>query len=132
MSVVDSAQSELRGTTSVTVSKQDAITTQAQPITTQNPLTPPQPTKAVADVTTSTIPSFKILKVETGDKKATFTFSVLNETSDIRKFQFIYADKDGKSNKVITYNKEQIKKADGSYVWYIPDLSLTKYVVSIA
>lgn len=78
------------------------------------------------------IPSFKILKVETGDGKATFTFQVLNETPDIKKFEFLYADGEGKTDKAITLEKDRIKNANGEYVWYIPNMALTKYTVSIA
>lgn len=91
------------------------------------------PTKEmVTEKKISNIPSFKILKVETGDKKATFTFRVADETPNITKFEFLYADTEGKSNKVFTYEKERIKNINGDYVWYIPNLALTKYVVSIA
>lgn len=77
-------------------------------------------------------PSFKIIKVETGDRKATFTFKVSNDSPLIKKFQIIYANPEWKSNKVTTYEKERIKNKDGNYVWYVPNLELTKYVVSIA
>ena len=53
--------------------------------------------------------SFKIGKVEIGDKKATITFQVLNDNPSIRKFEFLYADPEGKSKKVLTFEKEKIK-----------------------
>lgn len=86
----------------------------------------------IVENTITSKPSFKILKVETGDRRATFTFNVLNDSPLIRKFQFTYTDPEGKSNKVLTYEKERIKSKNGEYVWYIPNLNLTKYTISIA
>ena len=85
----------------------------------------------IIKATSATKPEIKILKIETGDKKATFTFGVQNDTSDIQKFQFIYADQNGAGDTVITYNKDKIRKNNGNYVWYISNLSLSKYTVSI-
>ena len=70
--------------------------------------------------------------METKDQKATFTFTVQNETSDIHKFAFTYVDNNNKSNKATTYEKSSIKNSKGEYVWYISNLDLTKYTVTIA
>lgn len=106
--------------------------TEVEPIETTPPKIEPIPEKIIPYTPSSATPSFKIVKVEIGDKKATFTFRVLNETPDIRKFQFLYADAEGRGDKVLTFEKERIKKANGDYAWYIPGLTLTKYTVSIA
>ncbi len=150
VSVSDFAQSKFTGSSTITISAGTPVTTvkptPVKPVVTVPEKTTPVKTevKPVVEVkpatantppkttTTSSPPSFKIGKIEIGDKKATITFQVLNDTADIEKFEFLYADPEGKSKKVTTSNKSQIKQSNGNYVWYIADLDLTKYVVSVA
>lgn len=123
VSVSDLDRSSLVGNISVTITEAKTVITE-KPVVLDKPLVPEPAAEKVI--------GFKIVKVETGDKKATFTFRVSNETSNIRKFEFLYADAEGKSDKMLTYEKERIKNANGEYVWYIPNLSLSKYTISIA
>ena len=153
VSVSDFAQSKFTGSTTITIVA-GAASTNVKPATTTTTTTatPPKPvakpvvevkptsttgsTAATATVATTKAtappPSFKIGKIVIGDKKATINFQVLNDTPLIEKFEFLYADPEGKSKKVTTSSKADIKQANGSYAWYIGDLDLTKYVVSIS
>ena len=77
-------------------------------------------------------PSIKIKKIQTGEKKVTVTFGVTNDNSTIRKFGFTYTNNEGKTQTLVTYAKEEIKNINWDYTWYIPNLSLTKYSISLA
>ncbi|MDD2892235.1 MAG: hypothetical protein PHQ95_04685 [Candidatus Gracilibacteria bacterium] len=126
VTVSDIDEPTLVGSTSVSVSETEKEPEKIIPVIKVTQIKEP-----VVENSTTTVPTFKILKVETGDKRATFTFNILNDSPLIRKFQFTYTDPEGKSNKVLTYEKERIKSKNGEYVWYIPNLDLTKYIVSI-
>lgn len=75
---------------------------------------------------------FIIKKIETWVKKVTVTFSVINDTPEIKKFEFAYTDKDNYTNKIITFNKENFINSSWDYVWYIPDLKPSKYNILIS
>lgn len=101
---------------------------------------------ATLTITEAPKPAFKNIKVETTDKKATFTFELENDTADIKKFEFTYStggvsvsapganvsSGTGTEKKVITYDKEKIKNGSGAYTWYISGLEIAKYTVTIA
>ncbi len=99
---------------------------------TSTPILPTTTTTPSEISTASPSPTFTIVKLETGDKKVTVTFRVTNDTADIQKFEFNYVDQAGARNKAVTFPKEQIRKDTGDYVWYIPNLSVSKYTLSIA
>ncbi len=76
--------------------------------------------------------AFKNVKVEKGDKKATFTFDVENEPAEVAKFQFDYATASGAAQKSVTFDKAKIKTASGSYSWYVTGLDIAKYDFQIS
>lgn len=85
-----------------------------------------------ASSTTTSVPAFQIVKVETGDRKATLTFRVANDVMAIQKFEFNYIDQSGKRGKSLSFDKDRIRQANGDYVWYLPNLEVSKYSISIA
>ena len=90
--------------------------------------------KTAAATLTVEVPAvaFKNVKVETSDKKATFTFEVENEPTDLQKFQFTYSTGSGAAKTALTSEKAKIKTASGAYTWYIGGLEIAKYDVTIA
>ena len=71
--------------------------------------------------------AFKNVKVETGDKKATFTFEVENEPTTVAKYEFEFVTGTGAAKKATTFEKDKIKNGSGAYVWYITGLDIAQY-----
>ncbi len=71
--------------------------------------------------------TFKNVKVETGDKKANFTFEVENEPVTVAKYEFEFVTGTGAAKKATSFEKEKIKNASGAYVWYITGLEIAEY-----
>ncbi len=78
------------------------------------------------------VTTFKNVKVENGDKKATFTFELDNEPKEVQKFQLSYFTGTGTPIVVTTSEKSKIKNGSGSYTWYISGLEVAQYSVTIA
>lgn len=99
VSVSDFAQAKITGNTKVvispaTIATQTTVTTTTTATGTTNPTltTVHTNTGSQTQSISSAAPIFTVKKVEIGDKKATITFTVSNDTSDIKKFTFLYAD----------------------------------------
>lgn len=82
---------------------------------------------------TTVTAKFENVKVEaTADKKGRFTFDIVPDLDRIRYFKIKYGTESAKYTKeVITYEKAQIKKEEGKYTWYIPNLEPGVYYASI-
>jgi hypothetical protein len=64
--------------------------------------------------------------------KVNVNFSVDNLPSDTAKFKIAYGDSaNSLSTEVMTYELEKIRRPNGSYNWYIPNLSPKTYVFKI-
>ncbi len=83
------------------------------------------------EISTIKDPKFTITNIATSENRITISFKVEDEPSTLQKFAITYIDTTGKSNTVTTYDKNQIKKKNGSYEWYIPELPAKKYTISI-
>ncbi len=88
--------------------------------------------KDMAKFTTVTA-KFENVKVEaTADKKGRFTFDLTPDLDRLRYFKIKYGTESGKYTKeVLTYEKTQIKKEEGKYTWYIPNLEPGVYYATI-
>ncbi len=76
---------------------------------------------------------YKNIKVENGEGKISFAFDLENEPSSLAKFQFSYLSSTGTVINVTTSEKSKIKNATtGQYVWFVPGLSVAKYVFTIS
>lgn len=76
---------------------------------------------------------FENVKVETTkEKKGRFTFDLTPDLDRISYFKIKYGTETWKYTKeVITYEKSQIKKEEGKYTWYIPNLEPGEYFSTI-
>ncbi len=88
--------------------------------------------KEMAKFTTVTA-KFENIKVEaTEDRKGRFTFDLVPDLDRIRFFKIKYGTESWKYTKeVLTYEKTQIKKEEGKYTWYIPNLEPGVYYTTI-
>ena len=98
---------------------------------------------AAVTVTVTEVPkiAYENVKIESGDKKVTFTFDVLNEPESVSKYKFSYGTESGALTKEsVTFEKAKIAvvgtgaSASGStYKWYVDGLENPgKYYFKIA
>ncbi len=84
--------------------------------------------------------AYENVKIESGDKRVTFTFDVVNPVESVSKFKFSYGTDSGALTKEsITFEKSRIAftgtgaSASGStYKWYVDGLEPGKYFFKIA
>lgn len=84
--------------------------------------------------------SYENVKIESGDKRVTFTFDVVNPVESLSKFKFSYGTESGAlSKESVTFEKSKIAvtgtgaSASGStYKWYVDGLEPGKYFFKIA
>ncbi|MDQ1343505.1 MAG: hypothetical protein QG650_224 [Patescibacteria group bacterium] len=80
-------------------------------------------------------PLFENIKVEAGDKKASFTFTLTNEPEATSKFKFAYGTESGSLTKEsVSFEKSKIAVGSGStYKWYVDGLDTPgKYFFKIS
>ncbi|MCK9272720.1 hypothetical protein M0P65_04195 [Candidatus Gracilibacteria bacterium] len=70
---------------------------------------------------------FKDVKSFIGDKKVSFTFDLKQNSDTIAKFKFKYSTGTELDKELITFDKDKIKNASGSYAWYVAGLDMAKY-----
>lgn len=84
--------------------------------------------------------SYENVKIESGDKRVTFTFDVANPVESLSKFKFAYGTESGSLTKEsVTFEKSKIAvtgtgaSASGStYKWYVDGLEPGKYFFKIS
>jgi hypothetical protein len=78
------------------------------------------------------VSTFRNVKAVGEGSKANFNFFVDNIPVDVVKFKIAYGDSaDSLSQEATTYELGKIRQADGSYSWYVPNLSLKTYSFKI-
>jgi hypothetical protein len=80
-------------------------------------------------------PLFENIKVEAGDKKSSFTFTLTNEPEATSKFKFAYGTESGSLTKEsVSFEKSKIAVGSGStYKWYVDGLDTpSKYFFKIS
>lgn len=84
--------------------------------------------------------AYENVKIESGDKRVTFTFDVVNPVESVSKFKFSYGTESGAlSKESVSFEKSKIAvtgtgaSASGStYKWYVDGLEPGKYFFKIA